>query len=92
MFKHACKTGLEGVVSKVRDSQYGSNRNANVFTLAGRVSPQAPTVGRELMDYSFQTHTLASIAAALQPGPNIRFQVMNSSSILATRPAGSETT
>jgi bifunctional non-homologous end joining protein LigD len=22
MFKHACKTGLEGVVSKVRDSQY----------------------------------------------------------------------
>jgi bifunctional non-homologous end joining protein LigD len=26
MFKHACKTGLEGVVSKVRDSQYSSGR------------------------------------------------------------------
>jgi bifunctional non-homologous end joining protein LigD len=26
MFKHACKTGLEGVVSKVRDSKYVSGR------------------------------------------------------------------
>jgi bifunctional non-homologous end joining protein LigD len=26
MFKHACKTGLEGVVSKVRDSRYQSDR------------------------------------------------------------------
>jgi bifunctional non-homologous end joining protein LigD len=26
MFKHACKTGLEGVVSKVRDSRYSSDR------------------------------------------------------------------
>ncbi|SCB25856.1 ATP dependent DNA ligase domain-containing protein [Bradyrhizobium yuanmingense] len=26
MFKHACKTGLEGVVSKVRDSRYESGR------------------------------------------------------------------
>src|SRR5216683_6914923 len=26
MYKHACKTGLEGVVSKVRDSQYVSGR------------------------------------------------------------------
>ncbi len=26
MFKHACKTGLEGVVSKVRDSRYSSGR------------------------------------------------------------------
>jgi bifunctional non-homologous end joining protein LigD len=26
MFKHACKTGLEGVVSKVRDSKYASGR------------------------------------------------------------------
>jgi bifunctional non-homologous end joining protein LigD len=26
MYKHACKTGLEGVVSKVRDSQYISGR------------------------------------------------------------------
>jgi bifunctional non-homologous end joining protein LigD len=29
MFKHACKTGLEGVVSKVRDSPYGSGRTNN---------------------------------------------------------------
>jgi bifunctional non-homologous end joining protein LigD len=27
MFKHACKTGLEGVVSKVRDSHYVSGRS-----------------------------------------------------------------
>jgi bifunctional non-homologous end joining protein LigD len=27
MYKHACKTGLEGVVSKVRDSRYRSGRN-----------------------------------------------------------------
>jgi bifunctional non-homologous end joining protein LigD len=26
MYKHACKTGLEGVVSKIRDSRYGSGR------------------------------------------------------------------
>jgi error-prone DNA polymerase len=28
MFKHACKTGLEGVVSKVRDGRYGTSRHA----------------------------------------------------------------
>jgi bifunctional non-homologous end joining protein LigD len=27
IYKHACKTGLEGVVSKVRDSRYGSGRS-----------------------------------------------------------------
>jgi bifunctional non-homologous end joining protein LigD len=27
MFKHACKTGLEGVVSKVRDSKYSGGRS-----------------------------------------------------------------
>jgi bifunctional non-homologous end joining protein LigD len=27
MLKHACKTGLEGVVSKVRDSKYTSGRS-----------------------------------------------------------------
>src|ERR1700710_3221453 len=26
MFKHACRTGLEGVVSKVRDSRYPTDR------------------------------------------------------------------
>src|SRR5258708_39812455 len=26
VYKHACKTGLEGVVSKVRDSRYASGR------------------------------------------------------------------
>ena len=29
MFTHACKVGLEGVVSKVRDSPYGSGRGHN---------------------------------------------------------------
>ena len=27
MFKHACKSGLEGVVSKVRDSRYPTGRS-----------------------------------------------------------------
>ena len=27
MFKHACKTGLEGIVSKVRDSRYPNGRS-----------------------------------------------------------------
>ncbi len=29
MFEHACKIGLEGVVSKVRDSAYASGRGNN---------------------------------------------------------------
>jgi bifunctional non-homologous end joining protein LigD len=29
MFAHACKVGLEGVLSKVRDSRYGSGRSRN---------------------------------------------------------------
>jgi bifunctional non-homologous end joining protein LigD len=29
MYQHACKTGLEGVVSKVRDSRYASGRGNN---------------------------------------------------------------
>jgi bifunctional non-homologous end joining protein LigD len=35
MYKHACKTGLEGVVSKVRDSRYVSGR-VNEKTCAQR--------------------------------------------------------
>jgi hypothetical protein len=30
MFAHACKVGLEGVVSKVRDSRYVSGRGNNL--------------------------------------------------------------
>ena len=30
MFAHACKVGLEGVVSKVRDSRYASGRTGSV--------------------------------------------------------------
>lgn len=38
MFKHACKTGLEGVVSKVRDGRYASGRTGTwlKFTCAQR--------------------------------------------------------
>src|ERR1700730_8970042 len=34
MFKHACKTGLEGVVSKVRNSQYPIGRSNNWVKVA----------------------------------------------------------
>jgi len=35
MYKHACKTGLEGVVSKVRDIWYSSGRGARRQPLRG---------------------------------------------------------
>jgi ATP-dependent DNA ligase len=37
MFKHACKTGLEGVVSKVRDSSYPHGRSNDDLIYAGKV-------------------------------------------------------
>jgi hypothetical protein len=45
MFKHACKTGLEGVVSKVRDSKYASGRindwvKKTCDTIYGRPRPR----------------------------------------------------
>jgi bifunctional non-homologous end joining protein LigD len=45
MFKHACKTGLEGVVSKVRDSIYPSGRSNDWVKVACAQRETLPIAG-----------------------------------------------
>jgi bifunctional non-homologous end joining protein LigD len=45
MFKHACKTGLEGVVSKVRDSKYSSGRSNERVKVACAQRETLPIAG-----------------------------------------------
>jgi bifunctional non-homologous end joining protein LigD len=45
MFKHACKTGLEGVVSKVRDSRYQSDRSNDWVKVTCRQRETLPIAG-----------------------------------------------
>jgi ATP-dependent DNA ligase len=47
MYKHDCKAGLEGVVSKVRDSRYNS-AGANDF-LRGRSTAALPTLSMRFL-------------------------------------------
>jgi hypothetical protein len=44
VFKHACELGLEGIVSKRRDSPYRSGRSRNWIKSR---NPDAPAVKRE---------------------------------------------
>jgi bifunctional non-homologous end joining protein LigD len=44
VFAHACKMGLEGIVSKRRDSRYRSGRSPDWIKSK---NPQAPVVRRE---------------------------------------------
>ena len=44
VFRHACKMGLEGIVSKRKDSRYRSGRS---FDWLKSKNPDAPTVRRE---------------------------------------------
>jgi bifunctional non-homologous end joining protein LigD len=44
VFQHACKLGLEGIVSKRRDSRYRSGRSPDWIKSK---NPQAPAVKRE---------------------------------------------
>jgi bifunctional non-homologous end joining protein LigD len=44
VFKHACKLGLEGIVSKRKDSGYRSGRSPHWIKSK---NPQAPAVRRE---------------------------------------------
>ena len=44
VFQHACKLGLEGIVSKRRDSRYRSGRSPDWVKSK---NPQAPAVKRE---------------------------------------------
>jgi bifunctional non-homologous end joining protein LigD len=45
MFKHACKTGLEGVVSKVRDSRYPQGRSNDWVKVTCRQRETLPIAG-----------------------------------------------
>jgi ATP-dependent DNA ligase len=45
VFHHACKLGLEGIVSKRKDSRYRSGRSPDWIKSK---SPNAPAVRREL--------------------------------------------
>ena len=44
VFKHACKLGLEGIVSKRKDSPYRSGRSPDWLKMK---NPNAPAVKRE---------------------------------------------
>jgi bifunctional non-homologous end joining protein LigD len=44
VFRHACKLGLEGIVSKRRDSPYRSGRSPNWLKMK---NPDAPAAKRE---------------------------------------------
>jgi ATP-dependent DNA ligase len=44
VFRHACKVGLEGIVSKRKDSPYRSGRSPNWLKMK---NPAAPAVRRE---------------------------------------------
>ena len=45
LFKHACKTGLEGIVSKVRDSRYPDGRSRDWVKIACAQRETLPIAG-----------------------------------------------
>jgi bifunctional non-homologous end joining protein LigD len=53
MFKHACKTGLEGVVSKVRDARYNSGRVNEWVKVTCRQRETLPIAGFALKANQF---------------------------------------
>jgi bifunctional non-homologous end joining protein LigD len=53
MFKHACKTGLEGVVSKVRDSRYSSGRTNDWVKVTCAQRETLPIAGFALKENRF---------------------------------------
>jgi hypothetical protein len=48
VFAHACKLGLEGIVSKRKDSAYRSGRSAR----EGKPTPSSPTIDRGSRRYT----------------------------------------
>jgi bifunctional non-homologous end joining protein LigD len=53
MFKHACKMGLEGIVSKVRDSRYNSGRGKDWVKVTCRQRETLPIAGFALKENRF---------------------------------------
>jgi bifunctional non-homologous end joining protein LigD len=60
VFAHACKLGLEGIVSKRRDSPYSSGRSPHWIKSK---NPNAPAVKREAEEDWGQRHARRSKAA-----------------------------
>jgi bifunctional non-homologous end joining protein LigD len=53
MLKHACKTGLEGVISKVRDSRYPNGRSNDWLKVTCAQRETLPIAGFALKDNRF---------------------------------------
>jgi len=53
MYKHACKTGLEGVVSKVRDARYPTGRSNDWVKVTCRQRETLPIAGFALKENKF---------------------------------------
>jgi bifunctional non-homologous end joining protein LigD len=53
MLKHACKTGLEGVISKVRDSRYPNGRSNDWRKVTCAQPETLPIAGFALKDNRF---------------------------------------
>jgi bifunctional non-homologous end joining protein LigD len=53
MFKHACKMGLEGIVSKVQNSRYNSGRGNDWVKVTCRQRETLPIAGFALKDSRF---------------------------------------
>jgi bifunctional non-homologous end joining protein LigD len=63
MFKHACKTGLEGVVSKVRDSHYSSGRSNDWV----KVTCAQDLIYAGKVDHGFDKSSAKDLQARLKP-------------------------
>jgi hypothetical protein len=70
VFHHACKLGLEGIVSKRRDSVYSSGRSAHWIKSK---NPNAPATKRELEDdWEWRKRDGKKDKARSQSGPQAR--------------------
>lgn len=54
MLRAACAMGLEGVVSKIRDSRYQSDRNASWLKATCQQRETLPIVGYSMKDNQFE--------------------------------------
>lgn len=73
MFKHACKTGLEGVVSKVRDGRYESGRG-NVWIKATCAQRETLAIAGYALDVPSGMACTSAVATAVTsctPGKSI---------------------
>jgi len=67
MFKHACKTGLEGVVSKVRDSLYPSGRSNSWVKVTCAQRETLAIAGAGKVDHGFDRESAKALRERLTP-------------------------